>query len=139
MACLSCGVGGAIADQASRHTCRTRYQRPAPAAAADGAPGYPEGVATQTPVKPHVREPGTGGGLGDPVNIIVLNDNHNTFEGVARTLAQYLPGVDYERGMAFANEIHNRGRARVWRGDREAAELYWHQLQDAGLTMAPLA
>ncbi len=96
-------------------------------------------MGTKTPVKPRVREPGAGGGLGDPVSIVVLNDDHNTFEGVARTLARYLPGVDYERGMAFANEIHNKGRARVWSGDREVAELYWHQLQDAGLTMAPLA
>lgn len=40
--------------------------------------------------------------------------------------------------MGFANEIHNRGRARVWSGMREPAELYWEQLSDAGLTMAPL-
>jgi ATP-dependent Clp protease adaptor protein ClpS len=73
------------------------------------------------------------------VSVIVLNDNHNTFEGVAMTLAQFIPGVDYDRGMALANEIHNKGRARVWRGDREQAELYWEQLRDAGLTMAPLA
>jgi ATP-dependent Clp protease adaptor protein ClpS len=26
----------------------------------------------------------------------------------------------------------------VWSGDREAAELYWEQLNGAGLTMAPL-
>lgn len=95
-------------------------------------------MSTETPVKPRERGPGAGGGLGDPVSIVVLNDNHNTFEGVATALAQYLPGVDYARGMAFANQIHNQGRARVWRGDREAAELYWEQLKGAGLTMAPL-
>jgi ATP-dependent Clp protease adaptor protein ClpS len=95
-------------------------------------------MGTDTPVKPRERLPGAGGGLGDPVSIVVLNDDHNTFEGVALILSRFLPGVDYERGMAFANEIHNRGRARVWRGDREAAELYWQQLQDSGLTMAPL-
>lgn len=95
-------------------------------------------MGTQTPVKPRVREPGAGGGLGDPVSIVVLNDDHNTFEGVATVLAHHLPGVDYARGMALANEIHNRGRARVWRGDREVGELYWSQLQAAGLTMAPL-
>lgn len=95
-------------------------------------------MGTSTPAKPREGGPETGGGLGDPVSIIVLNDDHNTFEGVARTLARFLPGVDYERGMALANEIHAQGRARVWRGDREQAELYWHQLQDAGLTMAPL-
>lgn len=69
---------------------------------------------------------------------MVLNDDHNTFEHVARTLAKFLPGVDYSRGMAFANQIHAAGRARVWSGERERAELYWQQLKDSGLTMAPL-
>lgn len=95
-------------------------------------------MGTSTPPKPRERGPGAGGDLGDPVSIIVLNDDHNTFEGVARTLSRYLPGVSYERGMALANQIHSNGRARVWRGDRERAELYWEQLRDAGLTMAPL-
>jgi ATP-dependent Clp protease adaptor protein ClpS len=88
---------------------------------------------------PKEREPRDGAGFGDPVSVIVLNDNHNTFEGVAATLARYIPGIDYERGMALANKIHNQGRARVWSGEREQAELYWEQLRDAGLTMAPLA
>lgn len=89
--------------------------------------------------KPREEGPGDGPGVGDPVGVIVLNDNHNTFEGVATILSRYIPGVDYDRGMALANKIHNAGRARVWSGDRERAELYWEQLRDAGLTMAPLA
>jgi ATP-dependent Clp protease adaptor protein ClpS len=89
--------------------------------------------------KPREQGPGDGPGMGDPVSVIVLNDNHNTFEGVAAILARYIPGVDYDRGIALANKIHNAGSARVWSGDRERAELYWEQLRDAGLTMAPLA
>lgn len=81
---------------------------------------------------------GTGTDLGPPWNVIVLNDDHNTFEGVARSLAAVLPGVDYARGMAFANRIHNAGRAIVWTGHRELAELYHGQLEERGLTMAPL-
>jgi len=81
---------------------------------------------------------GTGTGLGPPWHVIVLNDDHNTFEGVARSLAVVLPGVDYARGMAFANRIHNAGRAIVWTGHRELAELYHEQLSERGLTMAPL-
>lgn len=96
-------------------------------------------TAPARPTKATPRDPGTGGGSGDPVSIIVLNDNHNTFEGVATVLSHYLPGVSYDRGMQFANAIHSRGSARVWRGDREPGELYWEQLRDAGLTMAPLA
>jgi ATP-dependent Clp protease adaptor protein ClpS len=70
--------------------------------------------------------------------VIVLNDNHNTFEGVAFALAQTIPGIDYDRGMALANKIHNSGKAIVWSGEREPAELYWQQLEGLGLTMAPL-
>jgi ATP-dependent Clp protease adaptor protein ClpS len=70
--------------------------------------------------------------------VIVLNDNHNTFQGVAFALAAVIPGVDYDRGMALANRIHASGRAIVWSGHKEQAELYWDQLVAHGLTMAPL-
>ena len=70
--------------------------------------------------------------------MIVLNDDHNTFEGVANTLARVIPGVTVESGLAIANRIHNSGQAVVWTGEREPAEFYWEQLSDAGLTMAPL-
>ena len=81
---------------------------------------------------------GGGSGVGDAWRVIVLNDNHNTFEGVAFALAQTIPGIDYDRGMALANKIHNAGQAIVWSGHREAAELYHSQLDGYGLTMAPL-
>lgn len=86
--------------------------------------------------KPKARGPGSG--LDDPWHVVVLNDDHNTFDWVARTLARVLPGVSYEQGMALAHKIHNTGRATVWSGPREPAELYWEQLAAAGLTMAPL-
>jgi len=81
---------------------------------------------------------GSDSSLGEPWRVIVLNDNHNTFEGVAFALAQVIPGVDYDRGMAMANRIHSTGQAIVWSGHRELAELYHTQLQGYGLTMAPL-
>jgi ATP-dependent Clp protease adapter protein ClpS len=40
--------------------------------------------------------------------------------------------------MVFANTIHKKGQATVWRGDEERAELIWEQLKGAGLSMAPL-
>jgi ATP-dependent Clp protease adaptor protein ClpS len=70
--------------------------------------------------------------------VIVLNDDHNTFEGVATALSRVLPGVSYEQGMAIADRIHNTGQAIVWTGPKEPAEHYWEQLREAGLTMAPL-
>ena len=81
---------------------------------------------------------GTGSGIGAPWNVIVLNDNHNTFEGVAFALSSTLPGMSYDQGMALANRIHSTGRAIVWSGHQERAELYWEELRAAGLTMAPL-
>lgn len=70
--------------------------------------------------------------------MIVLNDDHNTFEHVAQTLARVIPGVSIDQGHRLADRIHSSGRAIVWSGAREPAELYWQQLEDAGLTMAPL-
>ncbi len=70
--------------------------------------------------------------------MVVLNDDHNTFDGVAFALARVLPGVTFEDGMALANTIHTTGSAVVWSGHREQAELYWAQLEGFGLTMAPL-
>jgi ATP-dependent Clp protease adaptor protein ClpS len=81
---------------------------------------------------------GTGTGLGDAWKVIVLNDDRNTFEGVAAALAAVIPGTSYDRGMELANRIHNAGQAIVWSGLQEPAELYWQQLDDRGLTMAPL-
>jgi ATP-dependent Clp protease adaptor protein ClpS len=43
-----------------------------------------------------------------------------------------------DKGYAIANQIHQSGRAIVWTGMKEPAELYWEQLHEAGLTMAPL-
>ncbi len=85
---------------------------------------------------PRVQEPGSG--LGGAWRVIVLNDNHNTFDGVAATLARIVPGVTLEEGYQIADKIHNTGQAIVWAGQREPAEHYWEQLKDAGLTMAPL-
>jgi ATP-dependent Clp protease adaptor protein ClpS len=91
---------------------------------------------SETIEKPRVGGPGTG--LGGSWRVIVLNDDHNTFEHVEHTLARYIPGVTLESAKVLANRIHNAGRAMVWSGQREPAELYWEQLKDAGLTMAPL-
>lgn len=92
---------------------------------------------TSTPTKERLDR-GLGSGSGRPARVVVLNDNHNTFDGVAFALASVVPGVTFERGLQLANRIHSTGRATVWSGHREAAELYWSQLRGFGLTMAPL-
>ena len=84
------------------------------------------------------HDTGNDSRLGRPWLVIVLNDNHNTFEGVAFALSSVLPGIDYDKGMKLADSIHRTGLAVVWSGQQEPAELYWEQLKDFGLTMAPL-
>ena len=93
--------------------------------------------ATLAPPRQRARR-STGSGRGDAWRVIVRNDDHNTFEGVAFALAQTIPGVDYDKGMRLANEIHSKGQAIVWLGERELAELYHTQLAGYGLTLAPL-
>ena len=91
---------------------------------------------TSTVELPRTKGPGTG--REDNWRVIVRNDEHNTFDHVARTLARCIPGITLDAGYSFADRIHNSGQALVWGGPREPAELYWEQLNDAGLTMAPL-
>ena len=91
---------------------------------------------SQTVELPRVGGPGSG--LGGVWRVVVLNDDHNTFDHVAETLARFIPGVTLASGYRLADKIHNAGCAIVWSGPREDAELYWEQLDDAGLTMGPL-
>ena len=93
-------------------------------------------MSTETIERP--RTSGPGSGTGGEWDVIVLNDDHNTFDHVAKTLARVVPGVSVDAGYGFADRIHNSGRAIVWTGPKEPAELYWEQLKAAGLTMAPL-
>ena len=91
---------------------------------------------SQTVELPRTGPPGSG--LGGSWKVIVRNDDHNTFDHVARTLARYIPAVTLSRGYEIANTIHSSGKAIVYSGHQEAAEHYWEQLRGAGLTMAPL-
>ena len=95
-------------------------------------------MAISTETIERTRGAGPGSGLGGNCRVIVLNDDHNTFDHVAKTLARVIPGVSLDQGHRFADQIHSTGQAIVWSGQREPAELYWQQLSDAGLTMAPL-
>ena len=91
---------------------------------------------SETVELPRIRDPGSG--WGDSWKVIVRNDDHNTFDHVARTLSRHIPGVSLARGHELANVIHASGQAIVFSGHRELAEHYWELLKGAGLTMAPL-
>ena len=70
--------------------------------------------------------------------IIVLNDDFNTFEHVAKCLMKYIPGMSGDLAWELTNQVHFEGQAIVWTGPQEQAELYHMQLSREGLTMAPL-
>jgi ATP-dependent Clp protease adaptor protein ClpS len=91
---------------------------------------------SQTVELPRAGLPGAG--LGGLWRVVVLNDEFNTFDHVAETLASVVPGVTLADGYRIADRIHNEGCAIVWSGPREDAESYWVALDDAGLTMGPL-
>ncbi|WP_348251986.1 ATP-dependent Clp protease adapter ClpS [Leptolyngbya sp. FACHB-1515] len=71
-------------------------------------------------------------------NVIVLNDDFNTFQHVAECLMKYIPNMTSDRAWDLTHKIHNEGQAIVWTGALEQAEMYHQQLSRAGLTMAPL-
>ena len=85
---------------------------------------------------PRTGRPGSS--LGGLWRVVVLNDDHNTFDHVAETLARVVPGVTLADGYRIADRIHNTGCAIVWSGSREDADSYWVALDEAGLTMGPL-
>ena len=95
-------------------------------------------MAVDAPVRTPKRTTSDRSNDDRPWQVIVMNDNHNTFEGVAFALSATLPDVGYEQGLRFADWIHRRGRAVVWSGTREHAELYHERLLGLGLTMAPI-
>jgi hypothetical protein len=62
---------------------------------------------------------GEGTGLGRPWLVIVLNDDHNTFHGVASALSSIVPGVSYDGGMRLAERIDRSDRR--WSGRASAS------------------
>ena len=70
--------------------------------------------------------------------VIVLDDEHNTFQHVVDVLVRYIPGMHPDRAWELAHQIDGQGSAVVWSGPLEQAELVHQQLGGEGLTMAPL-
>ena len=51
-----------------------------------------------------------------PAKVILYNDNIHTFEDVALQLVKAIR-CSYKRGLAYADEVHTRGKACVYVGD----------------------
>ena len=85
-----------------------------------------------------VLEPKTKKAKYPEARVIVLDDNFNTFEHVAKCLLAIIPGMSKKRSWDLAISVDKSGSAEVWRGNLEQAELYHEQLVSKGLTMAPI-
>ena len=85
-----------------------------------------------------VFEPKTKKAKYPEARVIVLDDNFNTFEHVAKCLLAIIPGMSEKRSWDLAIKVDKSGSAEVWRGNLEQAELYHEQLVSKGLTMAPI-
>lgn len=67
--------------------------------------------------------------------VILLNDEHNTFDYVVDCLKKHIPGMTTDRAWKLTIEVHDKGSAVVWIGPKEVAEMYYELLKAQGLTV----
>jgi ATP-dependent Clp protease adaptor protein ClpS len=63
-----------------------------------------------------------------PYNVILENDDYHSFEFVVGVLQKTF-GFNDQRAFQLTHEAHTQGRAVVWTGPKEVAELKAEQLQ----------
>ena len=77
-----------------------------------------------------------------PYNVILENDDHHSMEFVIEVLCKII-GATVERAYQLMMEAHTSGRAIVWTGSREVAELKaeqiqtFHEYRDNGRDLGP--
>lgn len=78
-----------------------------------------------------------------PYNVILENDDFHSFEFVIETLQKAL-GCNEQRALLLTYEAHTSGRAVVWTGTKEVAELKleqicsFHEIRSDGAKFGPL-
>jgi ATP-dependent Clp protease adaptor protein ClpS len=63
-----------------------------------------------------------------PYHVVLANDDHHSMDFVVDVLRKVL-GIPLERAMQFMLEAHTSGRAVIWTGPREVAELKAEQVE----------
>ena len=84
-------------------------------------------VVTTKPAPQSKSEPKTQ----PPYAVIVENDDLHTYEYVTEGL-QKVCGYSFQKAWLLAVEIDTRGRAIVWSGSKELAELKCEQIRGLG-------
>ncbi|MFM7149163.1 MAG: ATP-dependent Clp protease adaptor ClpS [Gemmataceae bacterium] len=79
-----------------------------------------------------------------PYHVILLNDDHHSMPFVVEVLRKVL-GCTNEQAIQFMMEAHNSGRAIIWTGPKEVAELKQEQIttfhesrESDGASLGPL-
>lgn len=67
-------------------------------------------------------DPKTNNKRQPPYNVILMNDDEHSVQYVV-TMCQKIFGHPVEKGLSIAKEVHEKGRAIVWTGTLELAEL----------------
>jgi len=70
-----------------------------------------------------------------PYNVILYNDDHHSMEFVIEVLLKVL-GCPMERAYQLMMEAHTSGRAVIWTGPKEVAELKAEQVATFNETRA---
>ncbi|MCH1509536.1 MAG: ATP-dependent Clp protease adapter ClpS [Akkermansiaceae bacterium] len=70
--------------------------------------------------------------IAEPWQVVVFDDPVNLMEYVSRILIRIF-GYSREKADALMMDVHTKGKAIVWRGGRERAEMYVNQLHSAQL------
>jgi ATP-dependent Clp protease adaptor protein ClpS len=97
---------------------------------------------TTVAVKPRTRDETKTRRI-PPYNVILENDDHHSFEFVMQTLMKAL-GYAAEKAFQLMMEAHEKGRAVVWTGPKEVAELKadqirtFHEVRADGRQLGPL-
>jgi ATP-dependent Clp protease adaptor protein ClpS len=72
-----------------------------------------------------------------PYNVIIENDDAHSFEFVMEVLRKVL-GCTEQRAFQITQEAHTKGRAVIWSGPKEVAELKVEQVQSCHETRGSL-
>jgi ATP-dependent Clp protease adaptor protein ClpS len=79
-----------------------------------------------------------------PYNVILDNDDHHSFEFVVEVIRKAL-GYNEQKAFVLTHEAHTKGRAVVWTGTKEVAELKmeqmltFHEIRPEGRQLGPLS
>ncbi len=95
-----------------------------PEVEADEAPARPRRQIRPAPARPDAKKQ-------PPYHVLLLNDEDHTFEYVIELLVKVF-GHPVERAFTLTKRIDRDGRASVWTGSKEVAELKRDQVRGYG-------